>query len=120
AALGIDVAAGIAVIGRVRIDQAAGRAMLLRQFGLEAAPAAAVARDDDLALHADPAPRERIVIVGHAVIDVDHRRGDVAVALVSDIWRQRAGELVGAELWLLPTQGHAVGPDQFERGRDRR
>ncbi len=67
--------------------------MLLRELGLEAAPAAAVAREDDLAADADAALRERLIIVGHAVIDVDHRRGDVAVALVGDIGRKRVGGL---------------------------
>ncbi len=65
--------------------------MLLRELGLEAAPAAAVAGEHDLALDADPAPLERVIIVGHAVIDVDNRRGDVAVALVGDIRRKRIG-----------------------------
>ena len=56
---------------------------------LEAAPAAAVAGDDDLALDVDAALLERLIVVRHAVIDVDQRRGDVAVALIGDVGRQR-------------------------------
>ena len=75
----------IAVIGRIGIDDAADRAMLLREFGLQPAPALAVAGDDDLALDADAEPLQRLVVVLHSVIDVDQAGGNVAVALVCDI-----------------------------------
>ena len=92
AALRKGIASGIAVVGGIGINEAADRAMLLGELRLEAAPAAAVARENDLALDADPALFERVIVVGHAVIDVDHRRGDIAVTLVGDIRRKRLRE----------------------------
>ena len=43
----------IAVVVRIGIDDAADRAVLLRELRLQSAPARAVARDDDLAFDAD-------------------------------------------------------------------
>ncbi len=124
AAARIGIILGIAVIARIRIDQAADRAMFLRQLGLQPAPARAVAREHDLAAHVDPAPRQRLVIVGHTVIDVDDGRGDVAVALIGDIRRQRAGGvgrgLVARHRRLLAAQRHALRGDHLDRRRDRR
>ena len=88
AAARIDVALRVAVVGGIRIDDAADRAVLVRELGLEPAPAAAVARDDDLALHVDAAPLELLVVIRHAVIDVDELAGDVAVGAVDVVGRQ--------------------------------
>ncbi len=87
--VGIGDLRRIAVVPRVGVDDAADCAVVLRQLRLQAAPALAVAGDDDLALDVDPHPLERLVVVGHAVVDVDQGRGDVAVALISDVGGQR-------------------------------
>ncbi len=62
--------------------------MVLGHQHLQPAPAAAVAGDDDLAPDADAQALERLVVVGHAVVDVDDGGGDIAVALVEQIARQ--------------------------------
>ena len=93
AALRIGVALRVAVVGRIGIDDAADRPVLLGELGFEAAPALAVAGDDDLALHIHAHALERLVVVGHAVVDVDELARDVAVALVGDIGRQHPGGL---------------------------
>ncbi len=122
-ALGPHVVAPIAVVARVRIDQAADRAVLLRELGLEAPPAAAVAGDDDLALDADAPALERLVVVGHAVVDVDQLGGDVAVALVGEVGGKRAGRVarraVAVDLALLQGGDEMLGPDQLDGLRDR-
>ncbi len=88
-ALRIDVVSGVAVVLRVGIDDRAGRAVHLGEQGLQAAPAAAVAGDHDLALHRDPHALERQVVLGHAVVGVDQGRGDVAIALEGDVGGKR-------------------------------
>src|SRR6185312_13236885 len=111
----IGVRTGIAVVRRIGIDEAADRAMLLRELRLEPAPAGAVAREDDLAANVDAALGERVIIVGHSEIDVNHGRGDVAVALVGDIRRQCARDILrrGAGVrWyrrLLPAERDVLG-----------
>ncbi len=59
--------------------------MVLGQLELQSAPAAAVAGDDDAALDADAHPLQRPVVVGHAVVHIDDRRGDLAVALEQQV-----------------------------------
>ena len=51
--VGIHVALEVAVLVRIRVDEAGDRAVLGRDLRLDAAPAAAVAREHDLALHVD-------------------------------------------------------------------
>ena len=68
--------------------------MLGRDLRLDAAPRAAVARDDDRALHRDAVARELVVVGGDAVVDVDERRGDVAVDRVGVVRRELLGLLV--------------------------
>jgi hypothetical protein len=89
----IGFAGAVAVVARIGIDQAADRAMFLRELGLESAPATAVAGDDDLAAHVDAAARELLVIVGHALVGVDEAGGDVTVATVGVVRRQRTGRV---------------------------
>ena len=61
--------------------------MVLRQLRLQPAPALAVTGDHDLALHIDAHALQRLVVVGHAVIHIDDRRGHIAIALEGDIGR---------------------------------
>ncbi len=52
-ASGVDIALIVAVIAGIGVNQAADGAVLLRDLGLDAAPTAAVACDDDLAFDVD-------------------------------------------------------------------
>ncbi len=124
AALRVDVVGAIAIVHRVRIDQAAHSAMFLSQLGLQTTPAATVACDDDLALHADPSAGQRVVIVRHALIDVDQVGSDVAVSLVRQIrWQRVAGVARGVipcNSPLLSSQPDPGGGQHFDRRGDRR
>ena len=86
----------IAVVGRIRINQASDRTMLLRKLWLEPAPPAAVPREDDLSFDTDPAGGERLIIAGHAIVRVNHGRGNIAVTLIGHIWWQRALQIGAA------------------------
>src|SRR6185437_17085256 len=88
-ALRIDVAPRIAVLLRVGVDDATDGPVLLRELGFQAAPAFAIAGDDDLALDIDAVTRENLVIIGHAVVDVDEIARDIAIGPV-DVVRSHA------------------------------
>jgi hypothetical protein len=64
--------------------------VFIGELGLEAPPAGAIAGDDDLALHVDAQALQGGVVLRHAVVDIDQRRGDVALAAVGHIGRQHA------------------------------
>ena len=98
AAGGIDVALGVAIVGRIGIDQAADRSLLLSQQRLQSTPALAITGDDDLALHRHASARKCLIILAHAIIDVDHLAGDVAVALIGKVRRQRPLCIVGGSI----------------------
>ena len=66
-------------------------AVLVGDLGLDAAPAAAVAREHDLALDVDLHLLEALVVGGHAVVDVDDLAGGVAVGRVGVEDRGRVG-----------------------------
>jgi hypothetical protein len=90
----IGVGHRVTVVARIRVDDAADRATLVRQLRLEPPPAPAIACDGDLALDINAHALERLVVLGHAVVHVDQRRRDIAIALERDIRRQlvlRAG-----------------------------
>src|SRR5688500_11517358 len=70
-ALWINVALEIAVIARIGVDQATHGASLIRDLGLGAAPALAVARDHDPAFDADTLLFEDFVVFRDAVVDVN-------------------------------------------------
>ena len=91
--VGIDIALGVAVIPGVRVDEAADRAVLGRDLGLDAAPRPEVARDHDRALHGDPQPLEPLVVGRHAVVHVNEGGGDVAVHRVRVVGRELLGLL---------------------------
>ena len=94
-ASGINVALRVAVVARVGVDDAADRALLGRQLGLDAAPRAAITRDDDRAAHRDAAPVEFLVVGRHSVVHVDQRRGDVTFARIRVVRRKLLGALRG-------------------------
>ena len=85
----------VAVVSRIRIDDAADRAVLGRHLRLDTAPGVPIPRDHDGALHRDAQPIEPLVILGEPVVHVDERRGDVAVHRVGVIGRQLLGFLPG-------------------------
>src|SRR6185437_13747276 len=71
ATLGIWVVGGIAVVRRIRVDDAADRTVLISKLRLQTPPALAVTRHHDPALDADAVALERLVIIRHAIVDVD-------------------------------------------------
>ncbi len=118
-ALGIGVAGAIAIVGGVRIDDAADGAMLIGQLDLQAPPSLAIADDDDLALHVDAHAGQDDIVVGIAVVDVDQVARDIAIGGVDQIGRQgvlahrRRGV---ARQWRFIEAGlERRWPDQFQR-----
>ena len=77
-AAGVDVAADVAVVGGVGVDEDAVGAVLLRDVDLDAAEVAAVADDDDLVFDADAEFGELLEVGEGAVVGVDDVGGDVA------------------------------------------
>ncbi len=77
-ALGVDVAAEVAVVGGVGVDEDAGGSVLLGDVGFDAAEVFAVADDDDLAFDADAEFGELLEVGEGAVVGVDDFGGDVA------------------------------------------
>ena len=75
---GIDVAAEVAVVGGVGVDEDALGAVLLGDVGLDAAEVFAVADDDDLVFDADAEFGELLEVGEGAVVGVDDFGGDVA------------------------------------------
>ncbi len=86
--IGIDLALEEAVVLRVGEDQAADGAVFVGHLRLDAAPAAAVARQHDLALHAHAELLELFVVGGHAVVDVHHFARDVTVGRIGVVGRR--------------------------------
>ena len=87
-AVRIDVPREVAVVSRIGIDQAADGAVLVGDLRLDAAPAGAVAREHDLALHADAELFQPLEIRGHAVIHVHDLTGDITVTRVGVVERR--------------------------------
>ncbi len=77
-ALGVDVAAEVAVVGGVGVDEDAFGSVLLGDVDLDAAEVFAVADDDDLAFDADAEFGELLEVGEGAVVGVDDLGGDVA------------------------------------------
>ena len=73
------IADEIAILMRIGVDDAPDRPMLGGDFRFDAAPRSAIPRDDDRAFHADAEAIEFLVILRHAMVHVDQRRGDIAV-----------------------------------------
>ena len=77
-AVGVHVAAEVAVVGGVGVDEDAVGAVLLGDVDLDAAEVAAVADEDDLVLDADAEVGEFLEVGEGAVVGVDDLGGDVA------------------------------------------
>jgi hypothetical protein len=77
-AVGIHVAAVVAGVGGVCVDDDADGSQLLGDVDLDAAEIAAVAADDDVAFDVDVELFEFLKIFGSAVVGVDGGSGDVA------------------------------------------
>ena len=75
---GVDVAAEVAVVGGVGVDEDAFGSVLLGDVGLDAAEVAAVADEDDLVFDADAEFGELLEVGEGAVVGVDDLGGDVA------------------------------------------
>ncbi len=114
-ALREHVAPEVAVVARVRVDEAPDGAVLGRHLRLDAAPGVPVAREDDLALHGDPQPVELLVVLGHAVVHVDERAGDVAVGRVRVVGRELLGLLAAGG---IDRQGRLLEREPETRRRD--
>ena len=84
----IDVASEVAIVFRVGIDQATDGAVLVRDLGLDATPAGAVARQYDLPFYADAELLQALEVGRHAVVHVNHFARDVAVTGVGVIKRR--------------------------------
>ena len=103
-ASGIRRTARVAVGQRVVIDDATDRALLGGDLHFDAAPRAAVARDDNFALHTDAAPGEHLVVARQALVHVHQRTDYFAFAGVGVVRRQRLA---------LERFRHRVGRDDF-------
>ncbi len=77
-AFGIGVAAKVAVVGGVGVDEDALGSVLLRDVDLDAAEVGSVADEDDLVFDADAEAGEFFEVGEGAVVGVDDRGGDVA------------------------------------------
>ena len=62
-----------------------------------AAPARAVTRDHDLALHVHAVAFQFLVVVRHALIDVDQRGGDITIRGIDE-----ANSALGEVSWISP------------------
>ena len=120
----VDVALKVAVVARVGVDEATDGPALGGDLRLDAAPRAAVARDDDLPLHVHAAPLQLLVVARHSVVDVDELAGHVAVDRVGVVGRQLLGGLprgrVLRERRLREARGETLGRDQFQHALPRR
>ena len=76
---GENVALKITVSAWIGVDQAAHRPMLCPYFRLDPPPRSPVASDDNGAFDGNPQPLELLVILGHAVIDVNQRPRNVPI-----------------------------------------
>jgi hypothetical protein len=109
----IHISLEVPIVSRVRVDETADRAALPRHLRLDAAPARAVARQHDLALHADAHLVEADVVGGHAVVHVHHLARDVAVGRVG----VERGRVVGVARVGVLGDGHFLDDHGCARRR---
>src|SRR5207302_968572 len=112
-ALRIDFAVGVTVVSRIRVDDAAHRAMLGCDFGLDASPASAITADDNRSPYGDAKPLELLVIITRAVIHVHQRAGYVAINRIGVVRRKLFGLLVGGR---IAGDGRLLEPGHKFRG----
>ena len=113
--LRVHVALSVAIVPRVREDEAAHGAVFGGDFRLDAAPRSAIARDYDRALDRHPHSVQLLVVRRNAVVDVHERRGDVAVGGVGivrrELLRLLGGRRIARDGWLLKLRAE---PGRFE------
>src|SRR5205814_3768306 len=95
-AYGENVVVEVAVVPRIGVDDAADSTMCGRNLGLDAAPGLSIPRNHDRTFDRDAQPLQLFVILPHAVIHVDQRRGDVAIGRVGVIRRELFDLQVGS------------------------
>ncbi len=117
-AVGENVALSVAVVCRIGVDEAADRAMLGRNFGLDAAPGISIARDGNRSLDRDAHARQLLVVIRSAVVDVHQRRGNIAVTRVGvvggKLFRLLVGGGIDGQRRLLQLGGEFCGLEQFD------
>ena len=122
--VGENVALRVAIVRGIGIDEASDRAMLGRNLGLDAAPGISIARDGNGSLDRDPHARQFFVVIRSAVVDINQRRGDVAVGRVGVVGGKLFGLLVGGRIdgqrRLLQFGGEFRGLEQFDDAHFRR
>jgi len=111
-AFGIDVAAHVAVVGGIAVDDECDRAALLGLARLDAAIRVAVARDRDLALHGNAHRIELLVVLDQSIVHVDdgcaHIAG-AAVAVGDDLLECRPGSRIAGHCALGQLERERVG-----------
>src|SRR5262245_37765365 len=86
-ALRVYVACKIAVVARIRIDDATNSAMLCSDLGLDPAKRISVAHDDDLTAHIDATACELLVVLLITIVGVYEFTGHIAIYGISVIDR---------------------------------
>ena len=114
-AVRVDVAHGVAVVGRIRIDNRADRAILGRQLRLDTTPRLAIFNDDDLAFDVDAVALEHVVVRRDAVVDEHEFAFHVAVDRERVIRRQ---QIIVFQRTGISVDGH-FGQRRSERARRR-
>src|SRR5262245_24213266 len=99
-ALRVYVACKIAVVARIRIDDAANSAMLCSDLGLDPAKRISVAHDDDLAAHIDAMACDLLVVLLITIVGVYEFTGHIAIYGISVIDRQLFRSLPGSGVFL--------------------
>ena len=87
-----------AIVLGIGINDATDRAMLGGNFGLDAAPVFAIARDYDCPLDGNPQTIELLVIFAVAVVYIDQRGGHVSVDGIRVIGGQLLRDLIGSRI----------------------
>ena len=121
-AVGKRIALEVPIVARIGINDAADlrRNVRMRRTWLDTAKARAIAHDHDFAVHVDPFFFEGLVVGGQAIVRIDERGGDVAIARIRVVRRDDIGiGGIGIERnrkWLGQLRGEAGGLQSF-RGR---
>jgi hypothetical protein len=120
----IHVPGEVAVVAWIGIDEAADRAVLGGDLRLDSSPRGAVPGDDDLPFHVDAELLEPLVVGRNAVVDVDERRGHVAVDRVGVVRRKLTVLLSGGRIArdgrLLQARAETLGLEELEHPLFRR
>ena len=107
-----------AVASRVGIDEASDGAVFGGDFGLDAAPSGAIARDDNGSLDRDAHAVEFLVVFAIAVVHVHQRSRYVAVGGISVVgWKLFGGLIRGGidgESGFLQLCAEFCGSDEFD------